>query len=84
MEAILIALIGGLFASGGITTWVKARNDYRLKKAKSEFDNDSSLMTRQDKLILNLTLENAAHERYIIQLQNALVKAGVEIPDRKE
>lgn len=84
MEAILIALIGGLFAGGGVTTWFKARNDYRLKKAKSEFDNDSSLMSRQDKIILNLTLENAAHERYIITLQNALLKAGGEIPERKD
>lgn len=84
MEAIVITAITCLFAGGGLATIIKAVNDYKLKKRESEFSADRSLMSRQDKIILALQDEERSDDRYIRQLINTLIKAGVEVPERKD
>lgn len=83
MEPIVIAAFTFL-GSGAFVTILTAVLKYKEKFRADETDADERLMTRQDKTILELTTENKAQDRYIIHLQNALVKAGAEIPERKD
>lgn len=84
MEAVLIAIVVGLFGAGGIATLYKARNDYILKKSASELGADENLMTRQDKMILDLQVEARSDDRYINLLANTLIQNGIQVPDRKD
>lgn len=83
MEPIVIAAFTFL-GSGAFATILTAVLKYKEKFRADETDADERLMSRQDRTILELTTENKAQDRYIIQLQNALVKAGAEIPERKD
>lgn len=84
MEAVFIAIIVGLFGAGGIATLYKARNDYQLKKSASELGADESLMTRQDKMILDLQVEARSDDKYITILINELIRNGISVPERKD
>lgn len=83
MEPITLAVIGFL-SSGAFATIITAILKYKEKFRADETDADERLMTRQDKTILELTNETKAQDRYITQLQNALVQAGVTVPQRKD
>ena len=84
MEPIIIAIVVGLFGSGGFVTFYKARADYRLKKASSELGADENLMTRQDKMILDLQVEARSDDKYITLLINELIRNGISVPERKD
>lgn len=83
MEPIVIAAFTFL-GSGAFVTILTAVLKYKEKFRADETDADERLMTRQDRTILELTTENKAQDRYIIQLQNALTKVGAEVPERKD
>jgi len=83
MEPVIIALIVGLFGSGGYVTWYKARNDYREKTRNSELDADSRFFTRYDKEILELNTEIDELEAYVNTLTNELIKNGIPVPPKQ-
>lgn len=83
MEAIIIAIIVGLFGSGGYVTFYKARNDYKDKTRNSELDADSRFFTRYDKEILELNTEIDELEDYVNRLVNELIKNGIPVPPKQ-
>lgn len=83
MEPIVIAAFTFL-GSGAFVTILTAVLKYKVKFRADETDADELLMSRQDRTILELTNENKAQDRYVIQLQNALVNARAKIPERKD
>ena len=84
MEAIFIAIIVGLFGSGGFVTWYKARNDYKDKTRSSELDADDRFFTRYDKEILKLNLEVDELEAYVNTLINALIQNNISVPAKRQ
>lgn len=83
MEAIIIAIIVGLFGSGGYVTWYKAKNDYKDKARNSELDADSRFFTRYDKEILGLNTEIDELEDYNNRLVNELIRNGIPVPPKQ-
>lgn len=77
---LLILIVSGLFGTGGIVTFYKARNDYKSKNRNTELDADERFMTRYDREILTLNEENDDLERYITKLQNLLIEHGIKVP----
>lgn len=84
MEAIIIALLVGLFGSGGYVTWYKAKNDYASKVKSSELDADDRFFTRYDKEILELNLEVDELEAYVNTLINALIQNNIPVPAKRQ
>ena len=83
MEPITLAVIAFL-STGTFATIFTAVLKYKEKFRADESDADERLMTRQDKTILELSNEVKSQDRYITKLQNALLKAGAEVPERKD